>query len=193
MQNGDLDKLLPILTHWGGVTHIYVCKLTTTGSDNSLSPARHQVISWINVGILSIRPLGTNCSVFCKISSEKWRPYCLGLNMFKCFVIYFEITALCLFWVFVMTNKQKIWKYVHLLRRTRETNGSSCCCGDCWHYVYLHNKNIDITTHGINVTLSHRWTLIVVMVWHIGHIAHQVLCMSCCMISLRQSDAYVRW
>ena len=50
------------LTDWGRVTHICVGKLTITGSDNSLSPERHQVIIWTNAGILLIGPLGTNFS-----------------------------------------------------------------------------------------------------------------------------------
>ena len=32
------------------------------GSDNGLSPGRHQAIIWTNTGILLIRPLGTNFS-----------------------------------------------------------------------------------------------------------------------------------
>ena len=50
------------LTHWGQVTHICVGKLTIIGSDNGLSPGRHQAIIRTNAGILSIRPLGTNFS-----------------------------------------------------------------------------------------------------------------------------------
>ena len=85
------------LTHWGRVTHICVSKLTSIGSDNGLSPGRRQAIIWTNVGILLIRPLGTNFSeilieiytfsfkkMHLKISSGKWRPYCLGLNVLKC-------------------------------------------------------------------------------------------------------------
>ena len=48
------------LTHWGWVTHICVSKLTIIGSDNGLSPGRHQAIIWTNAGILLIGPLGTN-------------------------------------------------------------------------------------------------------------------------------------
>ena len=82
------------LTHWGRVTHICVCKLTTTGSDNGLSPDRCQAIIWTNAGILLIGPLGTNFSeilvkflifsfkkMSLKVSSAKWRPFCLGLNV----------------------------------------------------------------------------------------------------------------
>ena len=34
------------LTHWGRATHICVSKLTIIGSDNGLSPGRHQAIIW---------------------------------------------------------------------------------------------------------------------------------------------------
>ena len=50
------------LTHWGGVTHICVVKLTIIGSDNGLSPGRRQAIIWTNAGILIIGPLETNFS-----------------------------------------------------------------------------------------------------------------------------------
>ena len=82
------------LTHWGRVTHICVGKLTIIGSDNGLSPGRRQVIIWTNSGILLIEALGTNFSdiligiqIFSfkkmplKMSSAKWRPFCLGLNV----------------------------------------------------------------------------------------------------------------
>ena len=83
------------LTHWGRVTHICVGKLTTTGSDNGLSPGRRQAIIWTNAGILLIRPLGTNFSEILigvqtfsfkkmefKMLSAKWQPFCLGHNEF---------------------------------------------------------------------------------------------------------------
>ena len=82
------------LTHWGRATHICVGKLTTIGSDNGLSPGRRQAIIWTNAGILLIWPLGTNFSeilieinifsfkkMHLKMSSGKWRPSCLGLNV----------------------------------------------------------------------------------------------------------------
>ena len=50
------------LTHWGRVTHICVGNLTIICSDNGLSPDRRQAITWTNVGILLIGPLGTNFS-----------------------------------------------------------------------------------------------------------------------------------
>ena len=39
------------LTHWGRVTHICVSKLIIIGSNNGLSPGRHQAIIWTNAGI----------------------------------------------------------------------------------------------------------------------------------------------
>ena len=84
------------ITHWGRVTHICVSKLTIIGSDNGLSPGRRQAIIWTNAGILLIRPLGTHFNdmlieiltfsfmkMRLKVSSAKWRPFCLGLNVFK--------------------------------------------------------------------------------------------------------------
>ena len=82
------------LTHWGRVTHICVGELTIIVSDNGLSPGRRQAIIWTNVGILLIGPPGTNFSEISikiltfsfakmrlKVSSAKWRPFCLGLNV----------------------------------------------------------------------------------------------------------------
>ena len=80
----------------GRVTHICVSKLTTIGSDNGLSPGRRQANIWTNAGILLIGPLGTNFieiliriqtfsfkKMHLKMSSAKWRPFCLGLNVFR--------------------------------------------------------------------------------------------------------------
>ena len=53
-----------LLTHWGRVTHICVCKQTSIGSDNGLSPGRCQAIIWTNAGILLIGPLGTTSVKF---------------------------------------------------------------------------------------------------------------------------------
>ena len=82
------------LTHWGRVTHICVSKLTIIGTNNGFSPGRRQAIIWTNAAILSNRPFGTNFSeisielhivsfkkIHLKMSSEIWRPFCLGLNV----------------------------------------------------------------------------------------------------------------
>ena len=84
------------LTHWGRVTYIYVSKLTISGSDNDFSPERRQAIIWNNAGTFLKGPLETNFSDFLigikifsfkkmhlKMSSAKWRPFCLGLNVLK--------------------------------------------------------------------------------------------------------------
>ena len=81
------------LTHWGWVMHICVSKVTIV-SDNGLSPGRHQAIIWNNAGILLIGPLGTNFTgilieihtfsfkkMHLKMSSGKWRPFCICLNV----------------------------------------------------------------------------------------------------------------
>ena len=70
-----------------------VCKLTTIGSENGLSPGRRQAIIWTNAGTLLIQTLGTNLSeilgkihsfsfkkMHLKMSSAKGRLFSLGLN-----------------------------------------------------------------------------------------------------------------
>ena len=82
------------LTHWGCVMHICISKQTIIGSYNGLLPRGRQAIIWTNAGILLIGPLGTNFSdiligiqtfsftkMHLKMSSAKWHPSCLGLNV----------------------------------------------------------------------------------------------------------------
>ena len=82
------------LTHWDRVTHICVSEQTIIGSYNGLSTGRRQAIIWTSAGILLIGPLVTNFSeilieihnflfkkMHLKMSSGKWRPFCLGLNL----------------------------------------------------------------------------------------------------------------
>ena len=74
--------------------HICFGNVTTIGSDNGLSPGWHQTIIWTNCGILLIGTLGTNFSEILieiqtfsfkkmrlKVSSAKWWPFCLCLNV----------------------------------------------------------------------------------------------------------------
>ena len=88
------------LTHWGRVTHICVGKLISIGSDNGLSPGRRQAITWTNAGKLLIGPLRTNFreisieirtfsfkKMRLKVSSAKWRPFCLGLNVLRSWLL----------------------------------------------------------------------------------------------------------
>ena len=103
---GKKDKPLPFASSWssprasclcgmpGGhssptVPHIYaLVKRVDSGSDNGLSPIRHQAIIWTNAGMLLIGPLGTNFSeilieshtfslkeIHLKISSAKCQPF----------------------------------------------------------------------------------------------------------------------
>ena len=86
-----LEKLIE--AEW----RIYVSvNYAITGSDNGLSPGRHQGIIWTNAGILLIGPLGTNISeisieiltfsfkkMHLELSSGKGHPFCLGLNVLR--------------------------------------------------------------------------------------------------------------
>ena len=89
-----LSDIQQSLTHWGRVTHICVSKLAIIGSDNGLAPGRRQAIIWTNAGILLSGTLGTNFGeilneihtfsfkkMHLKMSSVKWRQFCLGLNV----------------------------------------------------------------------------------------------------------------
>ena len=95
---GRLPKFCPVLLTCFKLIEGKWCKcvskLTTTSSDNGLSPGRRQAIIWTNAGIMFIRPLGTNFSeilieihrssfkkMHLKMDSAKWRPFCLGLNV----------------------------------------------------------------------------------------------------------------
>ena len=83
-----------MLTHCGRVMHICVSELTIIGSDNGLSPGQRQAIIWTNAGILLIGPSEISFSeiwieiqifsfrkMHLKMSSAKWRPFCLSLNV----------------------------------------------------------------------------------------------------------------
>ena len=74
--------------------HICVNKLTIIGYDNALSPKQRQAIIWTNATILLITPLETNFKeiliaihtfpskkIHLKMTSGKWGPFCLGLNV----------------------------------------------------------------------------------------------------------------
>ena len=72
---------------------IRVGKVTIIGFDNDLLPGRRRAIIWNSVGILLIGHVGMDFSelltgiktvsfrrMHLKMSSAKWRPFCLGLN-----------------------------------------------------------------------------------------------------------------
>ena len=92
-----------MLTHWGRVMHIsIIClsKLTIIGSDNGLWPGQRESIVWTSAGILLIGPSGINLSeilvkiltfsfqkLHLKMSSVKWRPFCLGFNVLTLYML----------------------------------------------------------------------------------------------------------
>ena len=71
-----------VLFNWGQVTPKCVSDLTIIGSDNGLSLGRWQAIIWANAGILLAGSFFSLFKKMClKMSSGKWRPFCLGLNV----------------------------------------------------------------------------------------------------------------
>ena len=79
------DLISIALTHRGRVTHLCVGELTIIGSDNGLSPGRHQTIIWTNAGILLIETFSEK-KIHLKMSSGRCRPSCISLNVLKLFV-----------------------------------------------------------------------------------------------------------
>ena len=84
----------PLWTLWSRVTHICVNKLTIIGSDNGLLPGWRQAIIWTSGGKSLMQTLGTNFSKILseinavsftkmnlKMSSVKWRQFCLGFSV----------------------------------------------------------------------------------------------------------------
>ena len=84
------------LTHRGRVMHICISIVTSLVQIIAFSPDWRQAIIWTNAGILLFEPLGTNFSeslieiqtlsfkkIHFKMSSGKWRPFCLGLNVLR--------------------------------------------------------------------------------------------------------------
>ena len=91
--------MMSYLTHWGWKMNICISKSTNIGWDNGFLPRRHPAIIWTNAGIFLIEPLGTKFSeilfefhtfflkkMHLKMSSTKWGPFCLGLdvNSYSC-------------------------------------------------------------------------------------------------------------
>ena len=82
------------------VSHKCVRKLTIIGSDNGLSPGWRQAIIWTIDGMLLFGPSVTNFSeilvkidtfsfkkMHLKMSSAKWRSFCLSLNVLMCYLV----------------------------------------------------------------------------------------------------------
>ena len=87
-------------THWGQVTLICISRLAIVGSDNGLLAGWCQVIIWTDARILLMQTLGTKFSeilikihtfsfkkIYLKMSSGKWWPYCLSLNVLKTYSV----------------------------------------------------------------------------------------------------------
>ena len=151
------------LTHWGRVMHICVSRLTIIGSDNGLSPDRRQAIIWTNAGISLIGPLGTKFNemlieihtfsikkMHFKMSSGKWRPYCLGLPGKICTWL-----ALCciLFWLIYVD-------FTHILQGYSTGTGAMswlprwrCIHPEQYGWIYRVNA---LGTRGITTTKQKR-------------------------------------
>ena len=138
---GDLRD--NVLTHWGRVTHICVGKQTIIGSDNGLSPGRRQAIIWTNAGILLIGPFRTNFSEisikiitfsFTKmrlnVSSAKWHPFCLGLNVLTMARCIARPSA-----AMILTMKDKHVLFCHLI--SHEEWFCSTLSKNVWKYKYI--------------------------------------------------------
>ena len=76
------------------MAHICVNELNSIASENGLSPVRRQAIIWTNAGVLIMRPSWSDFNeilievhtfsfkkIHLKMSSVKWRPFSLGLNV----------------------------------------------------------------------------------------------------------------
>ena len=69
-------------THWGRVTHLCFGNLNVIGSDNGLSSGRRQAIIGTNFSemLIAIHTFSFK-KIHLKMSSGKWRPFCLVLNV----------------------------------------------------------------------------------------------------------------
>ena len=156
---GDLKSVIFkfLLTHWGRVTHICVVKLTIIGSDNGLSPRRRQVIIWTNVGILLIGPLGTNFidiligiqtfsfnKMHLKMSSAKWRPFCLGLNVLRV-----DIFSVFLWNCPDMNAARPRWCWVNI-----RTGNGLCRQASSYYRKLMLTKFYDAMSQGHNVLIA---------------------------------------
>ena len=131
------------ITHWGRVTHICVGNLTIIGPDNGLSPGRCQAIIWTNAGMLLIGPWGTNFSeiligiqtfsfkkMHLKMSSAKWRPFCLGLNVLNTVIPHWLRTCSCLYRNWALFYFKMFAVFMEILKIVD--------CSHCRHFSIRH-------------------------------------------------------
>ena len=87
------------------MTHVCVNKLAIIGTDNGFLPGRCQGSIWNDAGILLIRFIGAHFNEILseihtfsfrkmdlKMSSVKWRQFCLGLDMLNPGLVYVTCT-----------------------------------------------------------------------------------------------------
>ena len=113
------------------MTHTCVSKQTIIGSDNGLSPARRQAISWTNVGMSLIGPLGTSFS-------EMWNSY-----------------------IFIQENpfENVVWKIAAIMSRPQCVKISDVLDGKrdvvvIDHAVFWHKK-MTVSPHSYHVSVNH--------------------------------------
>ena len=172
------------LAHWGRATHICVNKLTIIGSDNGLSPERRQAIIWTNGGILLIGPLGTTFGeilieiqtfslkiIRLKMSSAKFRQFCLGLNVLMPKITKFHITQTFVSYIFICCVCA--WYHQRLIDITisnRDWNHSPPLL--FWRYiakkihiVKLYLPVFDMRTLRLSEDLSYQTVYVILKLW----------------------------
>ena len=129
----------PILLIEAGWRIYASVKHTNVASDNGLSPIRCQAIIWTNAAVLSIRRQETYFSeisskirkfsvnkMHLKMSSVKWWPFCLGLNVFNGHQLQYNETV---------TNTTAVIQYAACLAQNGMISGLSsiwlCSGKDC--------------------------------------------------------------
>ena len=136
-------------SHWGRMTHMCASKMNITGSDNDLSPDQRQSIVWTNAGILSFEPLGIKLfeifiemhtfsfkKMHLKMSSGKWRPFCLHCVDFElaCKITHaYFVGIMFLFDILfdILLNWKETKQYNHLRFVLWALNSCLCIHHDC--------------------------------------------------------------
>ena len=142
------------------MTHICINKLTIIGSDNGCVPSRGQAIIGTNARILLIPTFSTNCSeilskinifsfkkTHLKVSSAKWRPICLSLNVLKYGHVCYHKYISDLPWIGWTQRNKALWifkiQFIFLkeMHTILFTKCQSFCLGpNVWHRGPCLNK-----------------------------------------------------
>ena len=142
-----------------------VGNLTIIDSDNGLSPGRRQAIIWTNAGILLIGPLGTNPSeivsgiqtfsfkkMHFKVSSAKWRPFCLGL----------DVLIEHIFSLLILTFHATLWQKAYI-PSSMGVSGANARLSywytfhQHWSHTYMYSNNINIVIVSTIMNTGKRW------------------------------------